>query len=92
MSAAVFTLEPATSHTVSIPTEAEFAADLLDDAESARRNVAALAEILAGCAPEYKISAFLFRSLLETALCHLENTVEGVRLLAAAPVGVVTMA
>lgn len=66
-----------------MPTEAEFAAELLDDAESARRNVAALAEILAGCPPEYKISAYLFRSLLETAMGHLENTVDGVRLLAA---------
>lgn len=76
---------PAVCSAPAIPTEAEFAAELLDDAESARRNVAALAEILAGCPPEYKISAYLFRSLLETAMGHLENTVDGVRLLAAAP-------
>lgn len=81
------TAEPGPSHTTAMPTEAEFAAELLDDAESARRSVAALAEILAGCPPEYKISAFLFRSLLETAICHLENTVDGVRLLAARPQG-----
>lgn len=79
--------EPAPSHCVALPTEAEFAAELLDDAESARRNVAALAEILAGCPPEYKISAYLFRSLLETAMGHLENTVQGVRLLVVAPGG-----
>jgi len=86
---AVVVISPttATNFTEAIPTEAEFAAELLDDAESARRNVAALAEILAGCPPEYKISAFLFRGLLETALCHLENTVDGVRLLAAFPQG-----
>lgn len=66
----------------SIPSEAEFASGLLEDAESARRSVAALDEILAGCAPEHKISAFLFRSLLETALGHLESTVSGARVLA----------
>jgi hypothetical protein len=79
--------ESAPNRTPAIPSEAEFAAELLDDAESARRSVAALAEILAGCPPEYKISAFLFRSLLETAICHLENTVDGVRVLACGAAG-----
>lgn len=77
--------EPAPSSARFIPLEEDFAAELLADAEAARCNVAALAEILKGCPPEYKISAYLFRSLLEMATAHLENTVQGVQLLVTQP-------
>lgn len=63
------------------PAQNEFTASVLEDAESARRSVEALAEVLAGCPPEYKISAFLFLDLLTVARAHLDSTVGGVRLL-----------
>ncbi len=57
----------------------ELLADTHRDAEAARLSVAALAELLRGCPPEYPLSAGLFLGLVVSVQMYLDNVVDGLR-------------
>ena len=54
-------------------------ADTLVDAEHANMSVGALVELLSGCAPDHQLSAGLFLGLVVSVKAHLENVVDGLR-------------
>ncbi len=51
----------------------------LVDAEDANISVGALVELLRGCPPDYPLSAGLFLGLVVSVKSHLENVVDGLR-------------
>lgn len=54
---------------------------LLVDAESAQGSVGALVEILSGCTPGQQVTGIFMRSLLLDVKMHLDNVVDGLRVL-----------
>lgn len=54
-------------------------ADTLVDAEDANISVGALVELLRGCPPDYPLSAGLFLGLVVSVKSHLDNVVDGLR-------------
>lgn len=57
----------------------ECVADTLVDAEDAHLSVAALVELLRGCPVDYPLSAGLFLGLVVSVKGHLDNVVDGLR-------------
>lgn len=55
--------------------------DTLTDAEHANMSVGALVELLHGCQPDHQLSAGLFLGLVVSVKSHLENVVDGLRVL-----------
>lgn len=55
--------------------------DTLIDAEHANLSVGALAELLRGCPPDHQLSAGLFLGLVVSVQSHLENVVDGLRVM-----------
>lgn len=51
----------------------------LTDAEDANISVGALVELLRGCPPDYPLSAGLFLGLVVSVKAHLDNVVDGLR-------------
>lgn len=58
---------------------AECVTATLTDAEDANTSVGALLELLRGCPPDYPLSAGLFLGLVVSVKAHLENVVDGLR-------------
>lgn len=59
----------------------------LTDAEDANTSVAALIELLHGCPPDYPLSAGLFVGLVVSVKAHLDNVVDGLRVVKRCGVG-----
>lgn len=55
--------------------------DTLVDAEHANMSVGALVELLHGCPPDHQLSAGLFLGLVVSVKCHLDNVVDGLRVM-----------
>lgn len=55
--------------------------DTLVDAEHAHMSVGAMEELLRGCKPDHQLSAGLFLGLVVSVRSHLDNVVDGLRVM-----------
>lgn len=62
----------------------ECVADTLADAEAAHDSLASLLEMLGGCPPGHKLTAATLRQLIALVQYHLDNVVDGLRVVEAA--------
>jgi hypothetical protein len=62
----------------------------LTDAQDANTSVLALLELLRGCPPNYPLSAGLFLGLMVSVQSHLENVVDGLRVVNGKPLQLMT--
>lgn len=65
----------------------ECVTETLGDAEDANISVGALVELLRGCPPDYPLSAGLFLGLVVSVKAHLDNVVDGLRVVSCHSLG-----